>query len=288
MFSIKFYLEKLIKTVVVIFMIVLITSVALAYDDQISHPRITVKAVENSDLENYLINYLGFKQGLDELFQYNNTTNRVVELIKIGSTYEDDPMCRASNHFHNPLLIWDQSYLSDEPLWLNIVCLNWTPRYSNITWATGYLAPPPGGSKVAFPNPSLESPVNWDVAREYYYNALTSNLNNREYYFANTFEALGRVIHLLEDVSVPAHVRNDFTSHLAFNGISSLNPTKWVIQPFEYYVKSNPGLIITAEPVPPAFSNMKLTDFWDTDQYDGNNPSTSVSRIIRIHKCKLF
>jgi len=84
----------------------------------------------------------------------------------------------------------------------------------------------------------------------------------RESAFANTFWTMGHVLHLLQDMGVPAHTRNDFASHL-MNGMR---------QPYEYYVKANPGLV-TGATVTPSFSNMKLTDFWDTDQYNGSNPS---------------
>ncbi len=50
----------------------------------------------------------------------------------------------------------------------------------------------------------------WPKAREYYYTALTSSTKDeREEYFVYTFRALGQVMHLLADASVPAHTRND-------------------------------------------------------------------------------
>ena len=50
--------------------------------------------------------------------------------------------------------------------------------------------------------------MGWDNAREYYHLALASPSSaDRETNFAKTFQSLGQVIHLIEDMAVPAHVR---------------------------------------------------------------------------------
>jgi hypothetical protein len=251
---------------------------ASAYNDEITHPDVTEKAARGSNLKSFLINNLGIAEGLDRPLKYSDETNSILEWLRKGSTDEDSPRCRASNHFHNPLMSWDQSYMTDEPWWLDLYCTSWSPWYSNVTWATGYLTPPPDGSKATFSTDPEYAPINWDSARDSYYSALTATSNkDREAFYAKTFSALGHVMHLLEDISVPAHVRNDFKSHLTFNGISSLNPTKWFIQPYEYYVKNNPTLVTTAQPDFPSFINTRLTDFWDADQYDGSNPSAGTA-----------
>ena len=47
-------------------------------------------------------------------------------------------------------------------------------------------------------------------ARKYFYEALTvANKDNREMFLARTFYTLGHVIHLVQDLSQPQHVRND-------------------------------------------------------------------------------
>lgn len=47
--------------------------------------------------------------------------------------------------------------------------------------------------------------MGWSDARDYFYKALTAtNNNDRETYFAKTFQAIGQVLHMLEDMSVPA------------------------------------------------------------------------------------
>ena len=61
----------------------------------------------------------------------------------------------------------------------------------------------------------------WGKAREYYYmyltgegkdangNAVTLTQEQREAAFANCFQAVGQIMHLLEDTSVPLHTQND-------------------------------------------------------------------------------
>ena len=259
---------------IIIWIVVCLYDNTAAYDDKDTHRRITGKAVEYSTLNNYLIQNLGFKDGIESNIP-SNTKNTIRFWLQEGSELEDSPMCRASNHFHNPLLPWNRSYMSDEPWWIATYCgiTGYGTKYSGVTWGTGYLSPAPNGTKITISNQEW----GWDSARTYYYQALTSSLSTeRETYFAKTFQALGQVLHLIEDGAQPAHTRNDFRSHLNFIGFESINPFRWFGSRFENYVKNNSGLVASATPEGlPSFT--RLTDFWDTDQYIGNNPSDSLS-----------
>jgi len=232
---------------------------ANAYDDQDTHPKITDSAIENSNINSYLINSLNYKDGIKTTFPSNSQTTIKI-LLQKGSIAEDSPNCRASNHFHNPLKPWNSSAMSDEPLWLDVVCLGWKPWYSNIVWATGQQSPT--GPVIS----RNKQDMGWDNARNYFYSALTSaSASDRETNFTKTFQAVGQVMHLLQDMAVPAHVRNDFRSHLTFNKVTSMNPIRWYGNPFEFYVKDHPEMISSASIISPSFSNPRLPDFWDTD-----------------------
>jgi len=76
-------------------------------------------------------------------------------------------------------------------------------------------------------------------------------------------------------MAVPAHVRNDMTSHL-FNG---LNVSKWMSNPFEKYVIAH-FAAINDTPVKPVFSApMRLSDFWDKNSYtDQTSPSAGTDQ----------
>ena len=75
---------------------------------------------------------------------------------------------------------------------------------------------------------------------------------------------------MVQDLAVPAHVRNDFTAHLVFQGFEGINPINWLSNPYEYFVKNNAALVNTSQPIYPGFTNPKVTDFWDTDLYTGS------------------
>jgi hypothetical protein len=242
-----------------------------AFDDEISHPKITTVAVKSSNLENYISQNFGgeFSEGLDSAIN----GKAVLVWLQKGSTDEDrvPSMCRASNHFHDPTKPWDQSSVTDLPLFIRLRCYNlgWTPRYSNITWATGQVTR--GGEvtprTLAY---GMRQDMGWDDARWYYYSALTAASKiEREAAYGLTFQAMGQVMHLLQDMAVPAHTRNDFTSHLTHNGILNtwLATGEPVVQPYELYVKDRSSLIESASQnvIVPAFTNRYVTDYWDTD-----------------------
>jgi len=122
--------RKIIFSIISIF--VFFYNFVFAYDEKIGHPRIIEKAAKRLDFERYLITNLGFIDGLKTRF-LKVSKNNILEWLQEGSRLEDSPWCRATNHFHNPLKPWDQSFLTDEPLWLGVHCRSWKPWYSNIT-----------------------------------------------------------------------------------------------------------------------------------------------------------
>ena len=149
-------------------------------------------------------------------------------------------------------------------------------RKSNVTWATGYKSPSPDGYKYMFLSSESPKPTNWDSTRASYYSALTGqSAANRDADFAATFIALGHVLHLIQDMAVPAHVRNDFQSHLISHGWG-INDNYY--NRYEYYVMKHNGLISEVQPVFPPDTNRRLTDFWDSNAYDGTNPSYSTTQ----------
>jgi hypothetical protein len=254
----------------------------MSYDDAITHPAITEAAVKISSLgtAKYLSTNLGdvfskdFDSSIDGL--------PVIKYFVVGSSEEDSPNCRASSHFLNPLQEWKEAGVSDtnETLFgfgVNTACFVTAPfssrfsihKYSDVTWATGYTSPISGLSNT-------DNDMDWNAARIYYRLALTEPDNNtREENFAKMFQTLGQVMHLLQDMAVPAHVRNDFTAHLAFQKAGLSLPNKWYGNTYEWYVKDrkNQEIITSAMASSSAVSPPKsLTALWDANKYDGSNP----------------
>jgi len=116
---------------------------SLAFDNVVTHRNLTERATEYSNLAitAYLKDNLGFMNGADTLVGGRSITKWLQE----GSFQEDEPACRASNHFHNPLRNWTESGMRDEPWFVSLRCiLSDYPSSkikSNVVWATGYTAP---------------------------------------------------------------------------------------------------------------------------------------------------
>ncbi len=204
-----------------IIFIISISNIVYSYDHVKTHPDLTDISVTRSILRSYLSDELGkdFSKNYISIIG----SKEIIEILKEGSTEEDIPNCRAASHFLNPLKDWDVAGVSDttetitSAFVINPICFasaGFSSRfsrhkYSDVTWATGYTSPPSPTSQPIV----TDNGMDWNAARSYYYLALTAtNGNAREEYFAQTFQTLGQVLHLLQDMAVPAHVRNDFTA----------------------------------------------------------------------------
>jgi hypothetical protein len=245
--------------------------VALAWNDEITHKDISEYAAEVSVLGktsgDYLKN-LGFTSGIDENLSWGNRTQLIRLWIRDGAFYEDAGN-RSYNHFHNPLLQpWPTAGLSD-------LCLIGHCQ-SALLWAQSYNAGQPPVDNWS-----------WQHTRDYYNLALTStDPAVRRAFFAQTFRGLGQQMHLLQDMAVPYHVRND--AH-PLDAIWGYSPHGYY---FERWVKENkPDLAklktFAPNPVIPqltfnspsdngvVYSTLSpITQLYDTNQYDGTNPST--------------
>jgi hypothetical protein len=142
-----------------------------------THSAINKYIAERTFLDEYLKTQLGISDGKDTFFK----NKKVFDLIADGGKYEDN-FGRYLNHFYNPL--------NNSGLLGNIPAKDWAIR--------------PVGNQYA------DGQYSWFDARDYYLKALTSlSKTDRDEYFAETFRAVGQVMHLVQDMSVPAHTRGD-------------------------------------------------------------------------------
>ena len=133
--------NKIINLILIIAMFTLAGSFpCYGYEDKLTHPALTLKAIESSNLKMYLMQNYGnqFQDGFESFVN----GQRIRTWLTSGSTAEDTPFCRPSNHFHNPLKSWDRAGISSI-LWP--ICPSWditsySTRHSALTWATGYAA----------------------------------------------------------------------------------------------------------------------------------------------------
>lgn len=244
----------------------------------LNHKQMTKKAVEESELENYLKADLEISDGYKKKFKGKFIKYSPIfvpkeveqvysanEWLQQGSHDEDLPMCQSYNHFHDPLKAWSESFISGPQGWIsdNIFMKNCgTTWKSAITWASSH------------------SPYNWSIARN---DALTLPAkSDREFSFSDTFQSVGHAMHLLQDMAVPAHVRNDFYAHVRYNYYTEKTSlSREVTDHYEFYVIDHSDVITSKEPTYPLFfpgPDVLVTDFWDKNIYTGTNPSYDVSQ----------
>ncbi len=157
--------------------------------------------LDGFSLDSYLKNQLGFENGVEEevkgtWFWFVTTTKPVSRWIEIGGKYEDKPPLtvpyrRSVNHFHNPLT--DQGFSG---IWGGT---EWLSGVSSIQWSQEPIGTQiPGGY------------YSWYDVRDYFYSGLTAtDKTTREENFADMFRGIGQLIHLVQDLSVPEHIRDD-------------------------------------------------------------------------------
>lgn len=113
----------------------------------------------------------------------------LLDLIKDGADYEDstDVIKRPFNHFYNPL--------NNQPLSVKGYALGATSP----DWALE------DGGNITNQSNSFRD------ARQYFYDALTLPVEQkiRDKFWGFTFQTLGQVIHHIQDMAQPQHVRND-------------------------------------------------------------------------------
>ncbi len=192
-------------------------------------------------------------------------------LIISGGEAEDHPTERAQHHFLDPLsnkgldnnyygvgvladfiaLFYPAAEQSNVGRFLCSVVSLCEPSFNlNGTAAVDRVT---GRTSGAYPYNYFA----WPDTRRYFYNALTAETEEeREHYLALTFFSLGHNLHILEDMGVPAHTRNDFIYDHIWHGLIRGSY-------LEGYTESNRVVEQMTDNGKVAFD--RLTDFWDTN-----------------------
>ncbi len=177
----------------------LVTSPALALNEP-THDLINKNAVEFTQVDDLVRNHLGLPQGLDTAFTARDGARKsVVDWLGEGGIQADQGTWldvllrrgRLTRHFHDPLQSWDTAGLRHPLLGQFESSVRWMQRTDQRSLAVG-------------------GNWSWRDAREHYWSALTSSdLVTVEQEYADTFRALGQLMHVVTDASVPEHTRND-------------------------------------------------------------------------------
>ena len=227
----------------------------LAYEVE-THNKISEVAAGRSAVDERLKQSLGSSTGLDLTVRGQS----LLEWIEAGSVHADD-WTYYLNHFHNPLAgDWSQAGLP--------------PFYSAIVWGQT-------------PNQGYPS-WSWQNTRQYFLDALTSTQKaDRDLGLTMTFQGLGQLIHLIQDMASPAHTRND--PHRSYNYETlvrdvQLDPELPVAQAFLDWINRpslgpDPGwqMLVRNDLAP-----IPIARLVDTDLYNGANPDATIQPLMGL------
>ena len=233
---------------------------------------------------------MGFKKGAEEVLNGvdangKNISKEVFWWLEYGGEQEDRPgnwydyllgkPTRSVHHFHNPLNSWDNAGLNDYVLGKNY------RGQSSVLW---------GQNINQDPYQNLGGKWSWQDAREYFYIALTGRnftgvevaktKSEREKYFADTFRAVGQLMHLVHDASVAMHARNDIHILFSYEGwVEELrNREPGTFNTWLGNAKSYDKSILNLPRN--SLSSIPIARIIDTDKYTGTNPDITTSKAI--------
>jgi hypothetical protein len=245
-------MKKFIFFIVISLLIFITRTISESYDNIVVHQTINEMAAKQSNNLINVLSNLGFNNTLeDEVYG-----KKIYKWFRDGGKEEDIPLSRTYNHFHDPTKSWDQAGLDDYCLILRVT------GDSSVLWAQNSDQKYTSNEGTVY---DVGGTWSWPKARDYYYQALTStDKTTREQNFADTFRALGQVMHLLADSSVPEHTRNNahctgwHYEKWCEQNSATLNTSATAID----YSITNNSLVSGLAPI---------TNFWDTMPSPGYN-----------------
>ena len=129
---------------------------------------------------------------------------KALDWIKHGGMSADEPELPASfRHFYDPTEPDGEHYLKDHLDYLsNFFHINFNPRVDSINW-------------------HVEHPDNmwtWEKGKAYLRNAIEMpSASDKEEALAKAYRCLGETLHMIGDMGLPAHVRDDSHPGVAYN-----------------------------------------------------------------------
>jgi hypothetical protein len=234
--------------------------------------------INGFSLDAYVMNRLGFLKGADEDLSGIdadgiNRKKSILWWLGHGGFQEDRPgewyhylplvgkPTRSVNHFHNPLKPWNEAGLDDKILGI----LSYKGQ-SQVLWAQNT-------------NQNVGGKWSWQDARRYFYDGLTSKTKSgRDKNFADNFRAVGQLMHLVHDASVPEHVRNDAHAIPAYEAeVESIRLKhgdvwrSWINSPISF------DKAILDIPPTHAAASVPISRIVDSDKYTGDNPNITAT-----------
>ena len=260
--------DNWIRTCVLLALSVTFLSASVSALNTSTHRLVNRRAVQTSiAFEAHLRGGLGFSRGLTTVLRHGSTRLTVQDWIEEGGEREDDRL-RFLRHFHDPL----------QPLETAGLDLGIGRYPSSVRWMQD---PNQGGI-------STGGRWSWHDARRLYYDALTEpDPVHREVLWADLFRALGQIMHLVADASVPEHSRNDIHP---LGGLTRLASYEyWVSGQHQTpaleaefiasYLSAPIGFLSDIFDVPlegESVAKVPVARLIDADLYDGSDPGGTV------------
>lgn len=200
--------------------------------------------------------------------------SKIIDWFEKAGEQEDKPAWRTRHHFLDPVNNKGFSGLVGGLFQLGEPTVVWAQK---------------GVGQQSLLNGGAHS---WQDAREYFYNALTSDTKSvREKKLTDSFRALGQVMHLVADMSVPEHTRD--TSHILSKTIEPW--LEEVLTPRTPLNLKYFSLISNAlnNPIVPSQTLLQQTgrfpgapipiaNLYDSENYTGANPDITITGPIGL------
>jgi len=210
------------------------------------------RVFDGFSLHQYLQNNLGIQNGTETYIKKDQLNQQIFDWLAEGGEHEDNLwLLRMRNHFHNPINNSGFSGIWDTGIFSGMSAIDWAMQPLNAQTIQHY---------------------SWNDARAYYYKALTStDKATRETNFADTFRAIGQIMHLVQDMSVPEHTRN--------NG-------HYFSYDYEEWAKENLTISDYADSdvtfTPGTAYLLSINNLFDTHRYSGTNPGITAQSTIGL------
>ncbi|MBI3637207.1 MAG: hypothetical protein HY216_13520, partial [Candidatus Rokubacteria bacterium] len=248
-----------------LFVLILQSPIALAFGIP-THRVLNERAAAVSTLDAILKTELGLVDGLSQSVG-NQTGSR---WIWFGGQAEDEfhgietlgAFFRSRHHFHDPLQPWSLAGLSGLSACLPLPISS----QASIRWAQAT-------------DQGFSGPAAWGDGRRRFLDSLTLASKERRYgALAETLQILGQQMHLVADLGVPAHVRNDPHCPMpeGFEDWARTNTT--IIDNIlgGEVVRPDRAIFDIGQPIADDIAVVPIARLWDTDQYNGTNPDVTV------------
>lgn len=268
---------------------------------QAINENIAKRSIDDFTLSTYVQKQLGLLDGEEQQIIGLDADQKFVSgaiyvWLGYGGEQEDKPgsyydfarnnPTRSVNHFHNPLQPWGQAGLND-PYPFNDLHNTYRGE-SSVVWAQDPIQRWWGTTD------NIGGHWSWSDARNYFYTALTGKgfagtdfadvviaptWLDKDRYLADTFRAVGQLMHLVQDSSVPEHVRNSLHILPAYESqveaFRSKNGTFWkelIANPITF----DKSILDISIP-PDSLASVPIARIVDTDKYVGSNPGLTAT-----------